>query len=97
MSMDASASSGVDTKRRKSLYQEKEDIVCKPSTELIPDEYQHGSIKSIGIHVFRDADDDRHTDQSFGDAFHNANKINYYNISTVDQLQKDLNYSKFFV
>ncbi|RZC36709.1 uncharacterized protein BDFB_005547 [Asbolus verrucosus] len=42
----------TNTKRKKSFYAEEEDIVVKPSTELIPDEYEHVSNDTVLLHIF---------------------------------------------
>ena len=52
MESDASGVASTTTKRKKSFIAIEEDIIVKPSTELIPDEYEHSTNQSVLFHVF---------------------------------------------
>lgn len=89
------------SKKKRSFYTVEEDIVIKPSTELIPDEYEHSTNENILFHVFRTpTQPDEELAKDLINCVKDINykvdaKTNIHSLDTVEQLNANLKTSKF--
>ncbi|XP_044269759.1 uncharacterized protein LOC123014617 [Tribolium madens] len=92
MSTDAVGFTITETKRKKSFYDE-EEIVIKPSTELIPDEYKHDVEENVLLHIFK-TDYDEGTAEELLEAAkyikYKVNNDNLHNLNTREEFYEDI-------
>lgn len=84
--------------RRKSSFYDEEEIVIKPSTELIPDEYKFSVDDTVAFHIFK-TDDDEENAQDILDAAefiqYKVDSTNLHNLNTRKEFFQDLYKGKY--
>lgn len=77
--------------KRISIYEE--DIVIKPSTELIPDEYEHKLNKNVSFHIFTLPEIKNNLEQickTFKSIGYNVNDDKIHSVDSKIQFEKEL-------
>ncbi|EFA01237.1 hypothetical protein TcasGA2_TC000068 [Tribolium castaneum] len=93
MATDAVGFSIVTEPKRKKSYYEDEEIIIKPSTELIPDEYKHEVEENVLLHIFKTDYDDETAEEILESAKYINYKVdsnNLHNLNTRNEFYEDI-------